>query len=141
MKLSKMGLSVVTGILMLSGTGVSASAMTTPKSLRGHWYFKAGDNMNSYKVTKHGIYEKENQSKTFYMPLKYKGKAKMKIGNHHWKKYPWYKFDYDFSYAPYKMKIAGKYQRVMLSTREQGKGMAVYTSFVPAFMYTVPAKF
>lgn len=149
MKLKKIVVMAAAMVALFFLLPVSANAAkTVPKVMRGTWYFQPKyykqryPSMSIYRFYTHGIrrgFETESQtSKGSYSKLMHHFTQKLSINGHHAKRYSGYSFDIDTAYFPYKMKIGGKYQRVILATQEQGSGFAVYTHFMPAKTYTVP---
>lgn len=127
--------------MCLTSTQVSAARLV-PKSMRGTWYFQRGNELVINRFTKYGMHQSTQndwgRSKSSFFKLRTHGSTKLKISHHAPHRYSCYTFDTDFAYTPYKMKIAGRYQRVILTTMQQGHSFGIYTHFMPAKMYTVP---
>ncbi|EEI71782.1 hypothetical protein [Lentilactobacillus hilgardii] len=140
MRVWKKGLLVVLSTILfmtLSFNTKAAPTSTVPKAMRGNWYFYDYNSMNHYLFTKHRIRFDINDKgfrpriRTIY--------RKMKLPGHSARTFRGYSFDIDYIYFPYKLKVAGRYRHVLISTMEQGP-MAIYTHFMPAKTYTINAR-
>ncbi|MBZ2202583.1 MAG: hypothetical protein ABF490_10275 [Lentilactobacillus hilgardii] len=125
-------------LFMTLSFNTKAATSTVPKAMRGNWYFY-DYTMRHYYFTKHRIRYDINQ-KGDRPPFVHSGYAKIKLKGYHIKRLRWYSIDIDFEYFPCKLKVAGKYRHVLLSTMEQGHSFAIYTHFMPARTYKIPAK-